>query len=107
MLLLPDVDELVGDELGPRPLEGLAQQDGRPDRVAVEAAEPGQAEDERRDDDAHALKLERPRVERPPLDVAPGTLGRRPLFGTPSESDQAARLLMTADHQPQPVLFPQ
>ncbi len=53
MLSLPDVAELVRDEIVRR--VGALQEDRPPERVAVVAAEAGDPEEPWRDEDAHAL----------------------------------------------------
>src|SRR5437667_10610701 len=63
MLHLPDVAQLVADEVVAGPLGRLAKQDRLPGRVAVEATEPGQAEEKRNDEDADAVDPHRSRVE--------------------------------------------
>ena len=50
VLHLPDVAQLVGEQVVGAPLERRAQQDQVPARVAVEAPQPGQAEEARLND---------------------------------------------------------
>ena len=63
MLHLPDVAELVRDEIVAGSLERLSQHDRVPGGVAVEAVEPGEPEEPGPDEDAYALDPHRARVE--------------------------------------------
>ena len=63
VLHLPDVTELVCDEVVARPLERLPEHDRVPGGVTVEAVEPREPDEPRPDENAHAVDQHRRRVE--------------------------------------------
>src|SRR3954468_8091402 len=63
VLHLPDMAELVADQVVARPFDGLAEQDGVPGRIAVETAEPGEAEEARPHEHPDAVDPHRRRIE--------------------------------------------
>ena len=67
VLELPDVAELVSQEIVAGLLHRAPEQDHSPGRVAVEAPEPGQPEERRDDEDAHTLDPYRARIELEPV----------------------------------------
>jgi hypothetical protein len=74
MLHLPDVAELVGDEIVTCPTDRLPQRDQVPGGVAVEAPEPRQGEEEGPDDDANTVDSDRSRIEIEPVEASFGPL---------------------------------
>ena len=74
VLHLPDVAELVADEVVPCARGQLAQEDRAPGGVAVEAAQPREREGARDDQDAHARDRDRPGVQREPIEPCLGAL---------------------------------
>ena len=68
VLQLPDMAELVRQEVVARLLHRLLEQDQPPGRIAVEAAEPRKPEERRDDEDADALDADRLRVEVEPVE---------------------------------------
>jgi hypothetical protein len=69
VLHLPDVAQLVADEVVARELRRLAEQDRVPRGVAVEAPEPREAEECRPHEDADMLDLHRQWVKRQPIET--------------------------------------
>jgi SAM-dependent methyltransferase len=59
---LPDVAKVVRHEILVRRRASIAEEEHEVSRVAVEAAEPGQAEEPRRDDDPDVAGAHRPRI---------------------------------------------
>ncbi len=80
VLVLPDVRQLVGDEVVGDLGERFAQQDQVAHVVAVEALEPRQGEEPARVEDPDLAGVERPRVEREPRQprARPGRSPRAP-----------------------------
>ena len=74
MLALPDVAELVGDEI----VGGVVvpQEDRPPERVAPVPTKPGEAEEPRGDDDPHAVDLDGLRVPAERVETGLGALER-------------------------------
>ena len=64
MLHLPDVAELVADQVLVGDQLGRSEQDQVPHRVTVEAAKPRESEQPRCDHHAHVLEADGARVER-------------------------------------------
>ena len=81
MLGLPDVAQLVADEVVGGLGEGPAQEDERPGLVAVEAAEPRQGEEARRVEDADAPDVDGLGVEREAVEARLGPHDRGALGG--------------------------
>jgi hypothetical protein len=79
VLHLPDVAELVRDEVvGRAAPDRPPEQDRPPERVALVAAELRQPEEPRRDEDPHALDLHGTRVEVEAVEPRFRALERRP-----------------------------
>jgi hypothetical protein len=74
VLALPDVHQLVRYELLVGLLEASSQEDRAPDRVALKAPKPRQAEKHGCSEDPYARQIEWARIERKRLDAPPGTL---------------------------------
>src|SRR5262245_16042155 len=68
VLELPDVAELVRHEVLGRLRQRLPEEDHVPRGVAVEASEPGQPEEQGRDEDAHPVDAHRPRIPLEPVE---------------------------------------
>ena len=91
MLSLPDVAQLVRDEVVRRPLAGApAEQNCPEERIAAVAPEARQAEEERRGDDADALDADRARVELEPVEARLRARERRGRFGLYRRSNSGA-----------------
>ena len=86
VLVLPDVAQLVGDEVVGGFGERLADEDQRTHLVAVEAPEPRQPEQPRDVQDPHVGQADRTWVEVEPVEALLGAGERRDLLGAASIS---------------------
>ena len=84
VLHLPDMAELVGDEVVARALERLAEDDRVPGGVTVEAVEPREAKEPGPDENSYPVDPHRSRVEGEPVEP-----GLRPLERLPCRRVQA------------------
>jgi len=85
MLQLPDVAELVCDEVVARALERFAEHDRVPGGVTVEAVEPGEPEEPWPDEDANAVNPHRTRIGVEPVETGLRPLERLPGLLVPAQ----------------------
>ncbi len=85
MLHLPDVAELVCDEIVARTLERLAEHDRVPGGVTVEAVEPGEPEEPGPDEDANPVDPHGGRVEVEPVETGLCPVERLPCRLVPAQ----------------------
>jgi hypothetical protein len=91
VLALPDVAQLVGDQVVARAGDGLVAQDDRPpERVPAVAPHLRQPEERRRDDDAHAAGAHGRRIGVEPVEARLRPLDERLLLGAGEAAEQRA-----------------